>query len=178
LFGKLIATLPELPESNEGDMDLYTELIALIDALAQERIENAVCGGIAVALHGYVRFTKDIDLLILPADLPRTLSVAEKRGFTVAAEPMTFSAGTPKETIIHRVTKIDGAEFLSLDLVLVTAILEDVWKEREVYSWQDRVIQAVSANGLARMKRLANRDQDQLDLKKLGFDRDEQPPNA
>jgi len=79
---------------------------------------------------------------------------------------------------IHRVTKIDGAEFLSLDLVLVSAILEDVWKEREYYSWQDRVIHAVSANGLAKMKRLANRDQDQLDLKKLGFEGDEQTPNA
>lgn len=155
-------------------MELYSELVELLDALQQERIEHALCGGIALALHGYVRFTKDIDLLIRPDDLPKVLSVARLRGFDFESTTMSFAAGTPNEIKLHRVTKITGSEFLTLDLVLAGGILEDVWQGREQYSWQDRLIQAVSADGLAKMKRLANRDQDRLDLKKLGFD-DDQP---
>ena len=59
--------------------------------------------------------------------------------------------------------------------VLVRA--EDVDRVREVldrigYSevapWKDREILVISRDGLIRMKRLAGRDQDRLDLKKLG----------
>lgn len=35
---------------------------------------------------------------------------------------------------------------------------------------ENRLIQVVSAAGLAQMKRLAARDQDWMDLKKLGYD--------
>jgi len=34
-------------------MDLYTELVSLIDALQQAGIEHAICGGIAMAIHGF-----------------------------------------------------------------------------------------------------------------------------
>jgi len=36
-------------------MDLIREFGALIDALHRENVEYAVCGGIAVTIHGYVR---------------------------------------------------------------------------------------------------------------------------
>jgi hypothetical protein len=32
-------------------------------------IDYALCGGLAVAIYGYSRFTKDIDLIIKPEDL-------------------------------------------------------------------------------------------------------------
>jgi len=47
-----------------GAMDLIAEFGALIDVLNREGIEYAVCGGIAVSIHGYVRATTDIDILI------------------------------------------------------------------------------------------------------------------
>ena len=64
---------------------------------------------------------------------------------------------------------MEAGELLTLDLLLVNPVLQRVWEEREVYEWQGRQVQIVSAAGLARMKRLAGRDQDLLDLKKLGF---------
>ena len=45
-------------------MDIQQELRALIVALNGASIEYALCGGLAVAFHGYARFTKDIDILI------------------------------------------------------------------------------------------------------------------
>lgn len=157
-------------------MDLYTEFMELIDALQQAQLEHAVCGGVAMAFHGFMRFTKDIDLLILSEDLPKVLVVARQRGFEFETSPMSFSAGTPNEMKIHRVNKVVGSDFLSLDLVVVSPILEDVWKGRNHYSWQGRLIQAVSVDGLAKMKRLANRDQDRVDLKRLGFEDDQPTP--
>jgi hypothetical protein len=44
-------------------MDLYDELRSLVAALDRQHVDYAICGGIALALHGYPRFTKDIDLL-------------------------------------------------------------------------------------------------------------------
>jgi hypothetical protein len=91
---------------------------------------------------------------------------------------MSFAAGTPNEIQLHRVSKVLGTEYLTLDLVLVSGILEDVWKGREYFSFENRRIQAVSASGLAKMKLLANRDQDRVDLKKLGMTDDQSNPTA
>lgn len=38
-------------------MILTEELVAVIDALENQRIEYAVCGGLAVGMHGYPRMT-------------------------------------------------------------------------------------------------------------------------
>ena len=43
-------------------MDIQQELRAVIAALNSASIEYALCGGLAVAFHGYARFTKDIDM--------------------------------------------------------------------------------------------------------------------
>ncbi|MCE9534043.1 MAG: hypothetical protein K8T89_23435 [Planctomycetes bacterium] len=137
-------------------------------------LDFAVCGGIAMLLHGFVRFTKDIDLLIRFEDLDRVLAAAKTLGFEFQTRTMSFATGTPNEIKIHRTNKVSGVEYLSLDLVLVSEILEDVWEERELFSWHGRMLPVVSAKGLVKMKRLANRDQDLLDIKTLGFKDD--PP--
>ena len=48
-------------------IDLAEEFEAVISALAEHGIEYAVCGGLAMAIHGFPRATVDIDLLI-PAE--------------------------------------------------------------------------------------------------------------
>ncbi len=143
-------------------MDLYEELRGLVAALEQQHVDYAICGGIALALHGYPRFTKDVDLLILSADRDHVLQIAEQQGFLDPAGRIPF------ETVdVYRTSKIVGRDILTLDLLLVNAGLEDVWGSREVYCWQGLDVQVVSARGLIKMKRLAGRDQDLLDVKKL-----------
>jgi hypothetical protein len=154
-------------------LDLYEELLGLVDVLASARIDYAICGGIAVAFHGYSRFTKDIDLLVPREDLERIRQAVGTRGFTLSSGPMPFDVGGPGEREIHRITKVDRGEHLTLDLLLVSPTLQSAWDQREIYEWQGRYVQIVSAEGLAHMKRLAKRDQDILDLKKLGFSDDE-----
>lgn len=149
-------------------MNLYREFQELVDALQAENVPHAVCGGIAMAVHGYLRFTQDIDLLIRIEDLPRILEVAAAKGFLVPVSPMKFARGTPNEMMIHRVTKVVGSDFLTLDLVIVSPALEDVWKDRNRFDWNGKTVDAVTKSGLAKMKRIANRERDLLDLKELG----------
>lgn len=149
-------------------MDLYDELLALIDALNNQAVDYALCGGIAVAFHGYPRFTKDIDLLVRAEDLDEVKRAIRPLGFTLPAQPLPFDAGRPTERKIHRVSKVREGELLTVDLLLVNPPLEAVWEDREVFEWKGRQVQLVSRGGLATMKRMAGRDQDLLDLKKLG----------
>jgi hypothetical protein len=150
-------------------MDLYEELRNLIDVLTKAGLDYALCGGIAVAFHGYPRFTKDIDILIRSEDVDRVLDAVRACDFVFVAEPMTFGSGGPNEQVILRVSKIEGQDLLTLDLLILNPMLQDVWDERGVFQWNTRQIQVVAVEGLAKMKRLAGRDQDLLDLKMLGF---------
>ena len=142
----------------------------MVDGLRRERLPYGVCGGIALAVHGFPRFTKDIDLLVRRPDVERILRVVRRLGYRVSAGSMTLHPGRRTETTIHRVSKFVGEEFLTLDLVIVSPALASVWKQRERHRWEGRVIHVVSAAGLARMKKAAGRKQDLADLEKLKGD--------
>jgi hypothetical protein len=148
-------------------MNLTEEFLALIDALNRDGVEYGVCGGLALAIHGYPRFTKDIDILIRLEDLDRALAVAATRGFIVAARPLRFDAGTTKEREVRRISKIEGEDVMTLDLLLSRGVLQDAWEDREAFEWQGKVVKAVSAQALVKMKRIAGRDQDLLDARRL-----------
>lgn len=146
-------------------LDLTAEFEAVLAALAKHGIEYAVCGGMAMAIHGYPRATVDIDLLIRPEDEDRVYSAVEPLGYTFRALPMRFDKGAMQ---IRRVTKIDPAgDTLMLDLLLVTPASEDVWRDRETVEWDFGPIQVVSREGLIKLKsgRMSGIDQD--DIEKL-----------
>ncbi len=153
-------------------LDVVAEFESLIEALASRGIDHAVCGGFAVNIHGHVRSTRDIDLLVRRESLDAVQAVARDLGFTIAAGPISFGVGTPAERELHRVTKFEGQAFLTLDLLVVTEVFEDVWKDRQAFEWRGHVVHAVSLAGLARMKRLAGRHQDLADLENLGIGED------
>ena len=148
-------------------MNLVEELLALVADLEREGVEYALCGGIAVAIHGHPRFTQDIDLLVNGADLERIRMIARGRGFGLAGLPMRFGAGTPGEREIHRCTKASGSETLTLDLLLVGHALKQVWRDRKRAAWRGQSLWVVSRDGLLKMKRLSGRAQDLADIEAL-----------
>jgi len=148
-----------------------------VDALLARGVGFAICGGIAVTIHGAPRFTKDIDLLVPDAELERALGVARECGFVLPAAPMVFDAGLPAERHIRRLSKADEGDLLSLDLVLVHPGFGEVWSSRLLVEWEGRVVPVVSAAGLAVMKRLAGRPQDLLDLESLGVEVEDEDPS-
>ncbi len=156
--------------------NLAEELAALTDAFEREHVDYAVCGGLALAFHGYPRATMDLDLLVLPSQLADARRIAHNLGFDVPARKMIFGlhAGTPRE--MQRVSKLDpSGEMLSLDLIVVTGDLEPIWAERVEIGVGSRKITAVSRDGLIAMKRIAGRPRDLLDIATLEGTADDEP---
>lgn len=152
--------------------DLYSELRKLISALDQDRIDYALCGGIAVAVYGHPRATVDIDLLILSESLDRVIAIATGLGYTIRGLEMTFSNGAIE---IRRVSKIDSetGNVLSLDLLLVTPEIRDVWNSRMEADLEGGTLSVVSREGLIGLKNIRGSAQDQADISALLEDVDD-----
>lgn len=61
--------------------DVINELISLTKAFRVAGIDHAVCGGLAVMIHGFIRATEGIDLLIEESDLDKARAAAAACGF-------------------------------------------------------------------------------------------------
>jgi len=146
--------------------DLYEEFKSIIWALEEHGIEYAVCGGLAMAVHGLPRATVDIDLLILSEGLEEAKTLVRRLGYTIEALPMTFSRGKVE---IRRLSKIDRETgiVLSLDMLLVTPEIVDVWQSRIELEWELGRIWVVSRSGLIALKTFRSSAQDLADIERL-----------
>jgi len=97
-----------------------------------------------VAVWGVPRATQDIDLLVRDEAVPAALEVAHRLGFVTRALPMRFDDGME----VQRVSKTDGDDLLMLDLILVNANLESVWRTRQRLPIEGGGIWVVSREGL------------------------------
>ena len=147
--------------------DLVAELEGIARLFDREGVEFALCGGLAVAVHGHVRATKDIDLLLPTAARDAAITALSRLGFGLRAQPMTFGAGTPAERHIQRVSKAIGAELVTVDLILVEPAFGQVWSGRQRFERAGTRLTVVSVAGLVAMKRLAGRNQDLADIEAL-----------
>lgn len=145
---------------------LLDQFTRIVDRLNSEGIDYAVCGGLAMAVHGYPRATVDIDILILSDDLERIWSLAKGEGFTIEGLPLSLHGG---DVEIRRISKIDAEskELITLDLLLVTDALQDVWKGREIYTLGGREVRAVGKTGLIKLKTMSGRTIDLADIENL-----------
>ena len=71
--------------------------------------------------------------------------------------------GKSTERRVFRVTRFDGEDQLSVDLIVVTPFLEPAWVDRETHLVEGVPLQVVSRSGLELMKRAAGRPQDLSD---------------
>lgn len=126
-----------------------------------------------MAVHQRPRMTIDIDILIKPESLNSVLPVAKELGYTIRDKDLSFADGAVE---IRRVSRIDSGsgDLLSLDLLLVTPQLQDVWDTRVVLGWEGGTFSVVSRSGLIALKQLRRSGQDIDDIKALeGGGRDE-----
>jgi hypothetical protein len=153
-------------------LSLVDEFRALVEALAAGRVDFAVCGGLAVAIHAHPRATLDVDLLVPRADLDRAREIAGQLGYRIDAGALVIR----KDVIeIHRLSKPDPdtGDLLSLDLLVVTPGLAAVWEGRERVAWAHGALPVVSREGLVTMKRLRGSGQDLDDIRALEDEADE-----
>lgn len=171
-----IANAPVLQANDFGVIltamaSLLDEFVDITTALNENGIDYAVCGGWAMAIHGFLRATTDIDILILSQDLAAAKDLAIKQGFEIEGLPLNFDTG---KTRIRRISKIDKATktLITLDLILVTEIYNDVWVSRKVVKWNQGEYRVVGREGMMKMKEIAGRPKDLIDLNYLRGEED------
>ena len=147
-------------------LDIYDEFRSLVEVLEVHKVDYALCGGMAMAVHQRPRMTIDIDILIPPEFLERAISIARDLGYNIRGKDPSFANG-PVE--IRRVSKIDAAsgDLLSLDFLLVTPQLQNVWASRILSEWEGGTFSVVSRAGLIAMKQLRKSGQDLDDIEAL-----------
>lgn len=142
---------------------LIEELKHLVASFSNHKIDFALCGGLAVAAHGLVRATQDIDFLIREESLDAAYTAAAEVGYDIRGLDISFK----ERTVEIRRSKVVGEDVISLDLLLVTPHVEDVWDARELIEFKGESLFVVSREGLIKMKRQAGRPQDLADIERL-----------
>lgn len=148
-------------------LDIEAELLGVIDALTTGNVPYALCGGLALAVHGFPRATKDIDLLVEADQIEPAFAAVKSAGFTLRAGPMPLGVGTDTPQRLFRATKVAGGGHLTLDLLEVSPSYKNAWSTRVRGAFQGRDLVVVSREGLIAMKRLSTRSKDRLDIDTL-----------
>ncbi len=161
----------------QGDHPLQIE--GLLRALDAHRVEYVIIGGIAVAIHGYLRATKDLDIMIdpSPANVERLWGFIEE----VAAEPLAIGDFEARELPLPfeaRSIVEGGGNWLlrttlgRLDVMQYAPGAPDYEElaDRSELKDLDGIVAPVrvcSLDDLIAMKRAANRDRDRVDVDQL-----------
>jgi hypothetical protein len=145
-------------------VDVYAELVAILRAFEDAGVEYALCGALALAVHGAPRATKDIDVIARKEDLERIRALARAAGFVFEALPMTFASSGVE---IQRFSKLVDGRPLMLDVLWLVPALEGVWRDRLRVPWHDGSLTVVSRDGLITLKLTAGRAQDLVDIQRL-----------
>ena len=146
-------------------MNIFEEFSKIVKALEANNLKYALVGGVALAFHDQPRFTKDIDLLLIPDDIDYFSDVLSKLNFFASATPWTFKN---TDMTLHRYIKIVEDDHLQLDVLTANSersqqIIQNALEAESEYG----TVRVASIEDLIWMKRKRNSDQDQVDIKKL-----------
>jgi hypothetical protein len=139
----------------------FRDLLAEFNA---QGVEYLVVGAHALAAHGLVRATKDLDVWVRPDPQNARRVIGALAAFGAPLQDLTVDDLSVPGTIfqigvapirIDVITAIDGVRF------------EEAWIARVQAPFADQVVAVLSRDDLLRNKRAAGRDQDLLDVKWL-----------
>lgn len=152
---------------------------AIVRVLHDAGVSYLVAGGIAVVAHGYLRFTKDVDLVIdlLPENVMSALGALATLGYRplLPVSAAQFADQATRETWVrdkgmqvfqlwsdaHRETPIDVFAFLPFPF-------DDEYQRALVKPLHGALpVRFVSIPTLIAMKEAAGREQDRVDIEHL-----------
>ena len=145
-------------------MPFEKDFIDFIELCNKNTVEYLVVGGLAVVVHGYPRFTGDMDIWmkLTDANATKMLKVLEEFGFS--------SLGISKEDLLQVDAVIQiGIRPLRIDLMneIAGISFDDAFSERKEISRENVIINFIGLNHLLESKKIAGRKQDQADIHKL-----------
>lgn len=82
----------------------------------------------------------------------------------------SFEAGTARERLVQRVSKLVDGEHICVDLLVARAAFDGLLDDKVALDFDGRRLSVISRAGLIRMKTMAGRDQDLADIARLEAD--------
>jgi hypothetical protein len=143
---------------------VYPDFKELLLAFNEHDVEYLIVGAHALAAHGHVRATKDLDLWVRPDESNAQKVLRALSDFGAPLSSLTAGDLSRKETIfqiglpplrIDIITNIDGVEF------------EDAWPDRLETSFGGVPAFVISRQHLITNKKTAARLQDLADVQEL-----------
>lgn len=147
-------------------------------ALNKARVKYLVVGGVAVNLHGYVRFTGDLDILVLleETNLKKIDFVIKKLGYSERLPVSILDLGNASQ--VRKWLKEKNMKTFTLNppkdnLLQIDIIIEESTKfskiapQKIVKKISGVSIPVISIDDLLTMKKKANRKRDIDDIKAL-----------
>lgn len=154
-----------------------TQFDPILAALQATGVRYVVVGGVAVNLHGYQRFTKDLDLVIelVPDQVLKALEALAAIGYkpNVPVKLSDFANPSIREGWIRDKGMMvfqmysDNAR-MSIDIFVQYPVdFEALWSQSSAIDLPGATLRIASIDHLILMKRQAGRPQDLLDIGKL-----------
>jgi len=150
----------------------------ILKELEKRNIKYLTIGGVAVNLHGYNRITNDLDIMISfdPENIEKLAMMAKDLGFKPRVPVEIKELADPQKREYWRKEK--NMKVFSIynpenDFEIVDIMINDdidfdtAYKNRQVQSDENFNVSIVSINDLIKLKELAGRDRDLVDLKIL-----------
>lgn len=157
--------------------------LPLLRALHERGIEYIVVGGFAVNAHGFIRVTKDLDIVPSPAreNLERLAEMLRDLGARILDTGDFTAEELPADPIRHADLEMGGNFWLLTDLGRLDVMqwlsgmeADDLYGEFDPDAIEGSVegvpVRVCSLEHLRAMKRAAGRPQDLEDLRRLGKD--------
>lgn len=156
-------------------MSIY---LPLFKSLNEAKVQYIIVGGLATVLHGYARFTADIDLVINlnQAEAEKAIKVITSLGLKPGAsvDPMQFTDENIRESWINDKNMLVFSFFdpnnplMILHVIIREPFPFDEMIQRAVHmNLGELTVLVCAINDLIEMKRIAGRPKDLEDIKYL-----------
>lgn len=145
-------------------MGVQTDFEELLRLLEKNRVEYLIVGGYAVALHGYPRYTKDMDLFFNPAAANVNRIIKTLTGFGFPPDKLNSEMFTTPGNIVTfgvspvRVDFINGIDGVTF---------EAAWPNRVRRAYGSVTANFIGLDDLLRNRSSTGRNRDGLDVEEL-----------
>ena len=145
-------------------MVLNPDFKEFLQSKNDNKVRYLVAGGYAVALHGYPRYTKDLDIWIEPERKNAEKLIIALENFSFASLELTVEDFLEADTIIQL-----GHPPIRIDLLtsLTGVVFQVCFKSRQVVDVEGIKVNFLDLENLKRNKQAVGRPQDLADLDNL-----------
>jgi predicted nucleotidyltransferase len=143
---------------------LENDFLEFLQLCNKHFVKYLVIGGYAVSIHGYPRYTKDLDICIELSDENAKKMVQVLKDFGMASLKLTEEDFKRKNFFTQL-----GYEPLRIDILndMDSVPFEEAWKNKKVVEYEGITINFIGYAELLKLKEKAGRPQDMADIEKL-----------